>query len=552
MLTPHLFSLVYAFKTYHKFLVFACLLLGAGNTLFGQNLIRNPSFEQMHSLPTSSLLNFDSEVYYWYSGNMIVVLSCHVHSTYIFNSGFPNPTPFQMPRTGDAVAMYKTMEVLNPGYTYKNERSYPAIKLAKTIQAGEKVYGEFWISYYEGPWEFPSGNHGMHFAKDSIFEQSYKVLYRTPQINEPNVVSDSVNWIKISGTFLAQEDLNYVVIGNFFEHQNTNHTYNQALAPNNLARSVYFIDDVKVRILNPETTDTVQVCLGDKATLMATGEENHQWAFAHSPSQIESTDSIFSFEPDSSQTVHFYGSFDTLTSYVMVDELTVELGHDTLICAGDDFWLTPNVPNADSIFWNGTLGAASLKITETGNYTVKVVRGSCTKIDNIFVEVANLNQIEIQKPETVCLGDELTLWVKNQTHATYLWSTGETDTAIVVTEDGHYSLSLQHPCGTINKNIDVVFEKCICRLFVANAFSPNGDGINDEFFPVYDCSIKRYFISITDRWGNVLFQSENPEERWDGQNATAGVYTVRIFYQGLNEEGQTVGDDLVQLLNVIR
>jgi hypothetical protein len=46
--------------------------------------------------------------------------------------------------------------------------------------------------------------------------------------------------------------------------------------------------------------------------------------------------------------------------------------------------------------------------------------------------------------------------------------------------------------------------------------------------------------------------STNPDERWQGQNAQPGVYSVHVFYQGLNEEGQTVGDDLVQMLTVIK
>ena len=86
----------------------------------------------------------------------------------------------------------------------------------------------------------------------------------------------------------------------------------------------------------------------------------------------------------------------------------------------------------------------------------------------------------------------------------------------------------------------------------AAAGGPNGDGTNDYFFPVFDCSIRNYFITITDRWGNIVFQSEDPYQQWDGSNAPLGVYSVRVFYQGLNEQGQTVGDNLAQTLTVIQ
>jgi len=520
-------------------------------SITAQNLVPNPSFEQMLYLPNESRLDFDTVVNNWYSGNLITVLSSHINAPVTFNSFFANPSQFQLPRTGLAIAAYKTMEVLNPGYIYQNQRSYPSVKLKSTISMGEKVYGEFWTSYYEGPFEFPSGNHGMYFSKDSIFKNTYKVNYVNPQISESNIISDSVNWVKISGVFIANSDINYISIGNFFEYQDTKHIYNQSLAPNTLARSTYLIDDVKVRVLNPSVTDTLKICKGDSATVIATGEENHQWAFAATPNIIEETDSIFKFYPDSSVTVNFYGSFDTLTTYVLVSDLEIDLGKDTLICKGDEFWLSTKIKDADQIVWNNTTNTDSLKIEKSGFYTVEVTRDACVKHDTIFIEVVNLEEVKIISPPVTCLGDEIKLFVPFQKYANYLWNTGATDTLISVKEDGNYSVRIVHPCGEKTDEIDVFFEKCICHFFVPNAFSPNGDGINDEFYPVFDCSIRSYFISITDRWGNTVFESKNPDERWGGTNANGGIYNVHIFYQGLNEEGQTVGDEIFQILTLI-
>jgi hypothetical protein len=47
-------SLVYVFKRLKLIGLIACLMLGAGNTLLGQNLVPNPSFEQADTLPTNS------------------------------------------------------------------------------------------------------------------------------------------------------------------------------------------------------------------------------------------------------------------------------------------------------------------------------------------------------------------------------------------------------------------------------------------------------------------------------------------------------------------
>jgi gliding motility-associated-like protein len=52
-------------------------------------------------------------------------------------------------------------------------------------------------------------------------------------------------------------------------------------------------------------------------------------------------------------------------------------------------------------------------------------------------------------------------------------------------------------------------------LFVPDAFTPNGDGIND-FFQAKGMGINKYSILIFDRWGEKVFSSENFADRWDG------------------------------------
>lgn len=54
------------------------------------------------------------------------------------------------------------------------------------------------------------------------------------------------------------------------------------------------------------------------------------------------------------------------------------------------------------------------------------------------------------------------------------------------------------------------------RLFFPNAFSPNGDGINDIFRPK-GLFVDTYLLRIYDRSGNELFRSENPEDGWNGE-----------------------------------
>jgi gliding motility-associated-like protein len=63
------------------------------------------------------------------------------------------------------------------------------------------------------------------------------------------------------------------------------------------------------------------------------------------------------------------------------------------------------------------------------------------------------------------------------------------------------------------------------KLFIANAFSPNGDNLNDEFKPL-GMGLKSYELHIYNRWGEKLFEGTN--EAWTGKDAIPGVYMYRI------------------------
>ena len=71
-----------------------------------------------------------------------------------------------------------------------------------------------------------------------------------------------------------------------------------------------------------------------------------------------------------------------------------------------------------------------------------------------------------------------------------------------------------------------------CNLPVPNAFSPNGDGFNDLFvIPGFPPGAK---LRIFNRWGNVVLESDDYDNSWDGNNVTAGTY----FYAIESLEGQ--------------
>lgn len=80
-------------------------------------------------------------------------------------------------------------------------------------------------------------------------------------------------------------------------------------------------------------------------------------------------------------------------------------------------------------------------------------------------------------------------------------------------------------------------------IYVPNAFTPNGDGLNDTFGGVGE-GITDYTMQIFDRWGNLLFESNNINNQWDGtyknEVVPAGVYVFKLSAKGpgLNGKGK--------------
>lgn len=73
-------------------------------------------------------------------------------------------------------------------------------------------------------------------------------------------------------------------------------------------------------------------------------------------------------------------------------------------------------------------------------------------------------------------------------------------------------------------------------FWIPNTFTPNGDGINDVFIPVFG-NISEYEMTIFDRWGNAVYKTSNPGKGWDGNvnnlKSQTGIYVYKILFKDL-------------------
>ena len=192
--------------------------------------------------------------------------------------------------------------------------------------------------------------------------------------------------------------------------------------------------------------------------------------------------------------------------------------------------------------WNTGDTTASIVATMPGTYW-RVVKGNCFyHTDTLKVMAAPWSALG--NDTLLCIGDTITL---GATHPgiTYHWSTGDSSLFITAGTAGLYSLTTVSPyCGSAADSINISIESCYNCLFVPGAFTPNNDGKNDVFRPVAGCPVKKYHLSIFNRWGQMLFSTTDINTSWNGTfNNTPqdiGTYFYLVKYTpdvpGVNDE----------------
>jgi len=91
-------------------------------------------------------------------------------------------------------------------------------------------------------------------------------------------------------------------------------------------------------------------------------------------------------------------------------------------------------------------------------------------------------------------------------------------TDAVIEEDIVYTLSVSDGICTREDTVEIKIYEIICEdpyVFVPNAFSPNGDTYNDVLF-VRGLYIEKVIFRIFDRWGEMVFESTDVSNGWDG------------------------------------
>lgn len=471
----------------------------------------------------------------------------HLKSIGEYNPLSNAPGP-QTPRTGEAIVGM----VMGKIDFNENRREYLYTQLTVPLIPGKWYKGGYYVSFPEIN-RYASDNFGMLFSTYSPYNPSQVVtlIPANPQIEVKQMVTESENWVKIEGYFRADSAYNTTTIGCF---RYDNEIGSQLINPNQVYwnSSYYWFDDVFVIPIGAALQGDTLVCPGKKASITATGDVQWAWAEAANPSQIIGTDSILTVYPQQTSTYIFYGLTDTLTHTVEVYPVPPNpfFATDTVLCEGNTMSLQPQVGAQAQYTWQNGQQNGAFEVSAPGLYSVTITDGPCTLTDAITVKYTRPADAGLLPDTAFCPGDPIEPGVYIP-YSQYLWSNGQTGNSILIDEGGSYGLQVSNACGTFELQFEVQQKDCPCNIYIPNTFTPNGDGVNETFRPIIECRLMEYEWFVFDRWGKLVFSSQNPNDEWAAENYPSGLYAVKVYIRG-KDNAQVKNETYYTKISIIK
>jgi gliding motility-associated-like protein len=226
----------------------------------------------------------------------------------------------------------------------------------------------------------------------------------------------------------------------------------------------------------------------------------------------------------------------------LANNLTLSNRNDTAICFGASF-IPTFTSNATNFSWTPTSGVSNAAIlnptlspTAFITYTITGTTGTCTINKSFNVNVAQ-NVVVNAGPDVTILAGQTVQLQGSGTIGTYLWtpSTGLSATNIInplanpVTTTT-YSLRTTTAIGCTNTD-DVMVTVVPYCVKPMEAFTPNGDGINDRWLITNGNCLKTAKVMVYNRYGSLVYENENYTNNWDGTYKGKAVPDATYYYK---------------------
>lgn len=214
-----------------------------------------------------------------------------------------------------------------------------------------------------------------------------------------------------------------------------------------------------------------------------------------------------------------------------------DFGPDLMLCEDVNQLLDPGVPG-DTYNWNDGSSLPTLNVlNQPGMYALTIIVNNCVYSDSIFIDYTWFPTVGLPADTTICDEEELEITPVMEYQTGVLWQDGSVNDWYIAEEAEEVILTVQNSCGYASDTIVVSTTLCDCFLYLPNAFTPNGDGMNDFYLAEADCDITNYELMIFNRWGERIFKTEDIQIYWDGTYlglpVPVDVYVTRLRYSAI-------------------
>jgi gliding motility-associated-like protein len=296
------------------------------------------------------------------------------------------------------------------------------------------------------------------------------------------------------------------------------------------------------------------ICLGDNVILTADNPNGSNITWNNGVLDGLAFQPVTDMTYISTATMNNCTNTDTVSVFVITGA-TINAGPDQSICYGDSTFLHATNANGIDFVWTHNIIDSTKFIPEsTTIYTVTSSIGSCAGSDDVKIIVNPLpdatfsfspNNPTVENTEVIFNID-----YSNPTIETYHWHFGDSELSNLESPTHLYpivggitydvNLLVTDTAGCKDSSSTRITVDDILIYYVPNAFTPDGDNINNTFQPVFTSGFdpQDYHLMIFNRWGEIVFETYNSDIGWDGhyddsQFIQQGVYVWVIEFGNL-------------------
>ncbi|WP_123848822.1 PKD domain-containing protein [Chitinophaga lutea] len=437
---------------------------------------------------------------------------------------------------GEAALQNDTSNQNNPRWQYTVPGDYTVKLLMRTDKGCERTISETFTIYDKPPFTTTRDtalciNDVLQLRAESLLPGSYQwgPLYNITGENTP------------TPTVSPKVDTEYQV------------TFTDATGCVNTKKVLI---DVKDKLLVTAPNDSV-ICTGDPVDLKAVVDGPYAFTWTDVDTrQVVGAQQNVTITPARSSMYEILVTLGTCFNrdsvyYKLVDPPRADAGADATICHGETIWLEAS--GGSSYRWEPAATLTSPRRARTQAWPKDTTTYTVTVTDTLGCPKAVTADVTINVvPPVPAFAGNDTILIKGrpfQLNGTggfrYEWSPA----------DGLSSTNIPNPLTTIDRAFTYhlkVYTKEGClgeddinlrfmagpEIYVPNAFSPNGDGLNDLFRPIPVGITRLDYFRVYNRWGQLVYNTQEYMKGWDGRGADNGTYVWVVG--GLNDTGQMV------------